>query len=144
MISDPVAMPFILPGAKDLPAADAATGAPAKELGELKKIASEFETIFSKMFLSSMRKTAPPGPLFHGGRGEEIFSELLDNHYAEAVSKRDKGLGIADMIVRKYASHVKAQEEQKGRVLDTSRTVPAALGAAATVVMPAAGVNRHD
>lgn len=86
---------------------------------ELRKIAGDFETVFSKMLLASMRKTVQKTPLFHAGRGEEIFSELLDNNYSAALSKKGKGLGIAEMIVKKYAAHVKAQEEQKGRTLDT-------------------------
>ncbi|HLF93106.1 MAG TPA: rod-binding protein [Planctomycetota bacterium] len=82
---------------------------------ELRKIAGEFETVFSKMLLASMRKTVQKTPLFHAGRGEEIFSELLDDNYSAALSKKGKGLGIAEMIVKKYAAHVKAQEEQEGR-----------------------------
>lgn len=144
MISDPIAMPFGPLEAKALPASAAGDAAPTKDSAELRKIASDFETLFSKMFLSSMRKTVQQSPLFHGGRGEAIFSELLDDHYAAAVSKRDKGLGIADMIVRKYASHVKAQEEQKGRMLDTGRSVPSARGAETKAVAPTAGVDRHD
>lgn len=102
---------------------------------DLRKIASEFETVFSKMLLASMRKTVEKGKLFHAGRGEEIFSEMLDNNYSAALSKKGKGLGIAEMIVKKYAAHVKAQEDQKGRNLDTGK----GRGAA-----PAGSVEKHD
>jgi Rod binding domain-containing protein len=111
-------------------------------LATLKKVAGDFETLFAQMFLSSMRKTAPQNPLLHGGRGEEIFTELLDSHYAESLSKRGKGLGIAEMIVRKFAAHVQAEE--KGTVVDTNP--PFALPSD-PVGSPAAkdtGVNRHD
>lgn len=113
----------------------AAKAADAKAPEDLRKIASDFESVFSKMLLASMRKTVQQSPLFHAGRGEEIFSELLDNHYSDAVSRRGKGLGIADMIVKKYAAHVKAQQDQKGRNLDTGR------GPAAS---PAGSVEKHD
>jgi Rod binding domain-containing protein len=132
--------PSWLADAKSPQAAKAAEGTAVKGEAELRKIASDFESLFSQMLLSSMRKTVQKSPLFHAGRGEEVFSELLDNHYAEAVSKKGKGLGIADMIVKKYAAHVKAQEDQKGRKLDTGASP--VKGAAA--VTPAAEVKRHD
>jgi Rod binding domain-containing protein len=108
-------------------------GAAVKNEAGLRKIASDFESLFSQMLMSSMRKTVQKSPLFHGGRGEEIFSELLDTNYAKSISNRGKGLGIADMIVKKYASHVKAQAEQKGRTLDTGKN---------PVVFPAVEVKR--
>jgi len=117
------------------PAPDAAAATAAKGEADLRKLASDFESLFSKMLLASMRKTIQKSPLFHAGRSEEVFAELLDNNYAEAVSKRGKGLGIADMIVKKYAAHVKAQEDQKGRILDTGK---------GPAVAPAGGVQPHD
>ena len=68
-----------------VPSRPAEAGAQASS--ELRKIAGEFETVFSKMLLASMRKTVQKTPLFHAGRGEEIFSELLDNNYSAALSK---------------------------------------------------------
>ena len=145
MITDGLITPSWLADAKAPLAAKPADAAAVKGGAELHKIASDFEALFSKMLLASMRKTVQQSPLFHAGRGEEVFSELLDNNYAEAVSKRGKGLGIADMIVKKYAAHVKAQEDQKGRTLDRggdSRAVgPSGNGPA---VAPAAEVKRHD
>lgn len=120
-------------------------GASIKTEGELKKVASQFEAVFTKMLISSMRKTVDKGTLFHAGRGEEVFSDLLDTHYAEAMSKKGKGLGIAHMIVKKYAAHVKAQEEQKGRVVDTGRAAGGAEGALTPgAVAEPAKADRHD
>jgi Rod binding domain-containing protein len=115
-----------------------------KDMAALRKAAGEFETVFAKMFLSSMRKTAPQKSLFHGGRGEEIFTELLDTHYAEALSKRGKGLGIAEMIVRKYAAHVQADESEKGTVVDTNPAGAALPAGNAVGTTRASGVNDHD
>jgi len=98
---------------------------------ELQKIAADFESLFSQMMLSSMRKSIQKSPLFHGGRGEEIFQELLDTHYAQSISKRGGGLGLADMIVKKYTSQVRSMGAEKGRMLDVGRApagVPAAGG----------------
>jgi len=138
MIGEMQIVPSWLADAKALPGAQAtkpADPAAAQAAKDLHKIASDFETVFSKMLLTSMRKTVDKSPLFHAGRGEEIFSDLLDNHYSEALSKKGKGLGIADMIVKKYAAHVKAQEDQKGRSLDTGK---------GRSVAPAGSVEKHD
>jgi Rod binding domain-containing protein len=88
---------------------------------DLRRIAADFESVFSKMLLTSMRKTIPRSPLFHAGRGGEIFSELLDNRYSEVVSRKGGGLGFASMIVKKYAAHVEAQDRQNGGKLDMRR-----------------------
>ena len=127
--------------------AGTAKAAPVQGETELRKLASDFESLFSKMLLSSMRKTVQQNPLFHAGRGEEVFSDLLDTHYAEALSKKDKGLGIADIIVRKYAAHVKAMEDQKGRKLDTgaaSAVRGAGPGASPGAVEAAGEGHPHD
>ena len=144
MITDTALTPSWLADAKSpLAAKPVPDAAAVKGEAELRKFASDFEAIFSKMLLSSMRKTVQQSPLFHAGRGEEVFSELLDNHYSEAVSKKGRGLGIADMIVKKYAAHVKAQEDQKGRNLDTGAK-PVDPASARPEVAPASEVKRHD
>jgi flagellar protein FlgJ len=104
-----------------LPAApQPAAGAEIRSTEELRKVARQFESLFMKMLISSMRKTVQKQPLFHGGRAEETFADLLDQHHAEAMAKKGRGLGIGDMIVKRYAAHVRAMEEQKGGQLDTA------------------------
>lgn len=138
-------VPSWLAETKAAPAARPAEAAVPQAERELRRIAGDFESVFSKMLLASMRKTVEKSPLFHAGRGEEIFSELLDHQYSEAVSKRGKGLGIADMIVKKYVAHVKAQEEQKGRNLDTGKEdSPVPPPGSDSSVAPAGKAARHD
>lgn len=145
MNSTPAAVrPQSPPDAGGIPAPAIPINRQPGDMAALKKVASEFETVFAKMFLSSMRKTAPQTPLLHGGRGEEIFTELLDGHYAEALSHRGKGLGIADMIVRKYAAHVRATEDQFGVVVDTHPSGATAPDLKSALRATATGVNRHD
>ena len=117
-------LPVTAPPAAPLPA----SGVAVKDEAELRKIANDFESLFSQMLMSSMRKTVQKSPLFHGGRGQEIFSELLDNNYAKAMSNRGRGLGISDMIVKKYAAHVRVQGDHQGQTLDIGRN-PAAVPA---------------
>jgi Rod binding domain-containing protein len=84
----------------------------------LRQAAQGFESLFTHMLLQSMRKTVHKSRLFHGGHGEETFQDLLDTRMAEASSKHGKGLGISEMIVKRYAKHVQAMEEQKGKALN--------------------------
>lgn len=73
-----------LPGAapSQSPAAVNAKDAEAKELFQ------QFvgETLFGQM-LKSMRKSVPKSQYFHGGRGEQVFQQQLDQILAEKMSR---------------------------------------------------------
>ena len=70
---------------------------------KLRETAQCFEAVFTQMLLRSMRATVAKSDLFHGGKGEEMFSGLLDQTLAQASALRGRGLGIAEMIVKQYA-----------------------------------------
>lgn len=55
---------------------------------EAKELFQQFvgETLFGQM-LKSMRKSVPKSAYFHGGRGEEIFQQQLDQILAEKMSR---------------------------------------------------------
>jgi len=91
---------------------------PLQGTAGLREAAQGFESLFTHMLLESMRKTVHKGRLFHGGHGEDTFQDLRDTRIAEASSKHGKGLGISEMIVKRYAKHVQAMEEQKGKALN--------------------------
>ncbi len=57
----------------------------------------EMESIFMGKMLKEMRKTVHKGELFHGGRPEEIFEDMLYDEYALNVSK-NTNVGIASML----------------------------------------------
>lgn len=80
---------------------DAVTpGAPRLE--DLKKAAQAFESVFAQMLMKSMRSTVKESKLFHGGRGEDVFRDLLDQRYTEGTSS----FGVAKMIVDAYRKNV--------------------------------------
>ena len=82
---------------------DAATpAASAPRLEELRQAAQAFESVFAQMLMKSMRSTVKESQLFHGGRGEEVFRDLLDQRMTEGASN----LGIAKLIVERYAKNV--------------------------------------
>jgi hypothetical protein len=72
---------------------DAAAPLPSPPLNraddaELRKSFQSFvgETLFGQM-LKSMRKTQEKPAYFHGGRGEEVFQQQLDQVLAEKLSE---------------------------------------------------------
>ena len=86
-----------------------------KGLGEA---AQMFESFFVQMLLKSMRSSIPKSEMLSGGRGEEVFTAVLDEHLAEAVARRNGGIGIARMIVDQYSKDVPDPEESLGGQLD--------------------------
>ena len=70
-------------------------GLPAARGGdpnELRKTVDAFvgEVFFGQM-LESMRKTVGKPAYFHGGRGEEVFTERLDQVLSEEMTKASAG-----------------------------------------------------
>jgi flagellar protein FlgJ len=62
-----------------------------------KKVAREFEALMVNEMLKSMRATTGKDTLLSGGRGEEVFSSLLDQEYAQAIASQGT-LGMAKFI----------------------------------------------
>ena len=75
-------------------------------LAGLREAARAFESVFAQMMLKSMRATVKESKLFHGGRGEDVFRDLLDRRFAEGTARQDGSLGIARMIVERYRRNV--------------------------------------
>lgn len=73
----------------------ATTSAPQEEI---RRVATEFETVFIGQMLAPMFAGLKTDGLGGGGAGEEMFRPMLIERYAEALS-RSGGVGIADSIV---------------------------------------------
>jgi Rod binding domain-containing protein len=56
-----------------------------KELKKLETACNDFESIFVYQLLKEMRKTVNKTGMVHGGRAEEIFSDMLDQERAKGV-----------------------------------------------------------
>lgn len=68
----------------------------------LKAVATEFESLFAKQMLDTMRSTlSPDTDLFYGGMAEDIFQDLLFEEYARMMAKTGS-LGIAELIYTQY------------------------------------------
>jgi flagellar protein FlgJ len=68
--------------------------------------ARKFEALMVGMMLKNMRETrfSEEDDPMTGGEGVKLYSELLDQQWAEQIAK-GRGLGFADMIVKAYAPH---------------------------------------
>ena len=69
---------------------------------QLRSVAEDFEAIFVKQMLESMRSTLnPENRLVDTGMAGEMFEDMLYDEYAQTMSKSG-GFGLADMIVNQY------------------------------------------
>ncbi|TVQ27169.1 MAG: hypothetical protein EA383_03335 [Spirochaetaceae bacterium] len=65
---------------------------------ELRQVAQEFEALFIKQMLDTMRSTIDRSDsLLHGGKAEEIFEDMLFEEYSVLMS-RTRSFGLSDMI----------------------------------------------
>lgn len=79
----------------------------------LKKVSQEFESFFLFYMLKEMRKTVNEVPLFHGGRAEEIFQGMMDEHIALSMAQAG-GIGLAPIIYQQLSRVAGANAAAQG------------------------------
>jgi len=97
-----------IPGANlaQFSAAQFQSSLPKDPEARLRAVATEFESLFAKQMLDSMRATLNPDTdLFYGGMAEDIFQDMLYEEYARMMSKTGS-LGVADIIYAQYRDSV--------------------------------------
>lgn len=77
---------------------------------ELEKACHQFESLFIKYMLQTMRETIPENQLFGGGRAEKIYTGMLDDEVAKSISQQ-RGIGLAAVM---YAQMASAGEKESG------------------------------
>jgi len=77
------------------------------EAGAAKEVAKQFESIFVKMMLKSMREASFGDEIF-GSQQMDAYQDMYDNQMAVHLSS-GKGIGLADVIVRQISA---GQSEQ--------------------------------
>ncbi|MBF0454211.1 MAG: rod-binding protein [Magnetococcales bacterium] len=88
----------------------------------LREAAADFESMFVKQMLSSMRKAIPKqdGGLIKESQGEKIFRDLLDAEYAKTTSRSGQGLGLgASMYKQLIARYGLATSGEQGQAVPT-------------------------
>jgi len=94
---------------KRLPVASKTTGTgknqpPINKGSKLYKASQEFEALFVKQMLDTMRKTVNKSGLLDGGYGEEIFEDMLYDKYAMKIAENGN-LGIAETLYKQLSAY---------------------------------------
>ena len=87
-------------------------GAEANDPKTLREVARQFESIFTKMMLKSMRE-ASFGDSLLGSDQVEMYQGMMDDQLAVSLSQ-GKGLGLADMLVRQLQTAAGAANPGSG------------------------------
>ncbi|NLT94385.1 MAG: flagellar biosynthesis protein FlgJ [Clostridia bacterium] len=75
------------------------------DAAKLMEACQQFESIFIHQMISQMRATIPEGGLLEKSTGEEIFQDMLDQQYAENISKAG-GIGLAKILYDQLAPRI--------------------------------------
>jgi flagellar protein FlgJ len=73
----------------------------AQDPNAVREVAKQFESIFAKMVLSSMRQATFGDSLF-GSEQQKFYQGMFDDQLAVELTK-GRGLGLADMLVRQLS-----------------------------------------
>lgn len=79
-------------------------GAEANDPATLRAAAKQFESLFTKMMLDSMRSASFGDPLFGSDQGD-MYQDMADDQLAVQLSE-GRGLGLADMLIRQLSGGV--------------------------------------
>lgn len=87
------------------------------DAASVREAARQFESVFARMLLSSMRSASPGDPLFDSNEGG-FYRDMFDDQLAMELSK-GRGLGLADMLV---------QQLTRARAAEAAPAIDAAAG----------------
>jgi murein DD-endopeptidase MepM/ murein hydrolase activator NlpD len=90
--------------------------AKARQQAKLREACRMFESSFLQTLWKEMRATLPKGGIVNGGKGEEMFTSLLDQARADQAVK-GRSTGLADLLERQLSR-------------ERFKSVPASLGQA--------------
>jgi flagellar protein FlgJ len=76
-------------------------GAGAHDPATLREVARQFESLFTKMMLESMRSASFGDPMF-GSDQVDMYQDMMDDQLAVQLSQ-GKGLGLADLLIRQLS-----------------------------------------
>ena len=112
------------------------SGAGANDPAAVRQVARQFESLFARMMIKSMRAAVGKDPIF-GSDQAETYQGMYDDQLSLELTK-GKGLGLADMLVR--------QLQQSGAIARTAagsaapaNSAGAAGGASSAPRVPPAG-----
>lgn len=80
---------------------------------KLREACQDFEAMFLKQLLGSMRKTVDKSELFGSGSEEEMFQEMMDTEVSKAAA-RTSPTGIADMLYNQVSADMQRRSQAAG------------------------------
>ena len=80
-----------------------------KNSAELKNACAELESLFIFYLFKEMRATIPKGGLINGGRGEEIYTSLLDSQLARELAS-NQGIGLSTFFMERLGAETKQEK----------------------------------
>jgi flagellar protein FlgJ len=75
---------------------------------KLKKACNDFEAIFLKQMLTTMRKSVPKSGLFNDGFANDMYQSMADDQLARDLA-HDSSMGIGDILYRQISGQIKSQ-----------------------------------
>jgi Rod binding domain-containing protein len=103
------------PGSPGMPSIVNAKNLP-KDLQKARDTAEQFESVFLQQMLQHMFEGIKPDSEFGGGQSELVYRSMLNEYYADAISKRG-GIGIADAV---YHEILQLQHKQDPTAVNAS------------------------
>ncbi len=76
--------------------------AKSRQDAQLRKAAQDFEAIFLRQLLKSMRRTVNESSLWGDGREMELYRAMMDDEFAAEMA-RSGGIGLAEMLVEQLS-----------------------------------------
>ena len=89
-----------------------------KNLARIDAAAKDFEAMFIAQMMKPMFEGIKPDPVFGGGKGEEVFQELLMEEYGKLMAETGQ-IGVADAVKQEM---IRMQEEAKNGGGDVTQT----------------------
>ncbi|MFZ7102091.1 MAG: rod-binding protein [Peptococcaceae bacterium] len=79
---------------------------------KLMEACQQFESVFVHKMIAQMRAAIPEGGLIPKGQGEKIFQDMLDEQYAQKISKAG-GMGLAKILYDQLSANLSNPPEEK-------------------------------
>jgi len=112
-------------------------GQPADEEA-LRKVAHQFEALFTQMMLKQMRASLPKGGLFDSNQSE-MYQEMFDKQVSLSLTQ-NSGMGLSELLVRQLGKNL----PQGADASDTAaQSAPEQGGNNAPEALVKAEVNHH-
>lgn len=77
----------------------------------LKDASKEFEAVFIKQMIESMRKTVGEGGLLKKSNGEKIFESMLDEEWAKKLASKGGANSLGEILYRQLSRQMGLDEE---------------------------------